>query len=170
VPTQAIRRKNGSLTVIERGYQVVRSWRRGGPLRCLFPLRNRKRWIGRATLVMPDVLPMDDYHPSFPTALATDAQDRLFLADAEQKRVWRLDEKAGIMETVVRSISMGPGAITIASDGMLWVVDGDGIVRGYSPATSGLWPEVSASPATERGKWIPQGSGLVCVPTINNFR
>jgi len=144
MPTNAIKTSDETIYFIERGYQVVREYHRTRGLSCLFPLSSNKNYA--STRNVPDIISMDNYHPSYPTSLAADSEDNLYLSDILHRCVWQVDLKARkmvkVMETraVEEVLGGGPSAITFAADGTLWVLDtGDSCVCAFRQTGSGKW-------------------------------
>lgn len=169
-PTAVVRRKDGTMFFVERGYQVVREYHSRRGLRSLFSI-----W-GVAPLRRGDAIPttvaFDAYRPVYPTALALDKEEKLYLTDAAQQAVWQMDFEASVLRLVARvgetpeTSGGGPSAAAFGPDGTLWVVDtGQGSVCGLRRGRGGRWAPVNERLATARQRGLcsaSEGAGVCC--------
>lgn len=165
MPTNLAVLSDGGIAFIERGFQIVRVWHPSVGLRCLFPVSQRNAWQNRTEV--PALLPVSDYHPAFPTALASDGQGDLFLADAVHRCVWHIPAKGGVMDRVMTADGPGPGgpaALSYGPDGTLWVMDyGSASIVGFRRSGADWHPvPTAAQPRQELQGFRLQGAGLVC--------
>jgi sugar lactone lactonase YvrE len=168
VPTGIIRRKNGDIVFIERIPQIIRCYSPEAGLRCLFP-RPVKRPSSPARIV-PERTRWNAYVPSYPGSLVEDAEGTLYIAEAEQGCVLRLDERNREVVNVLsvrrpeREVGWGVAAMAFAPDGTAWILNtAEGVVEAYSPSVNGPWKALGVRLAMVRGEALqlpPAGSGI----------
>ncbi len=170
-PTGVVKRKDGVIFFIERGYQEVRIYEPGVGLRALFPHRLAIAFRDRP--VAPERAALNDYHSTYPSSLALDGAGRLFMADATQGVVMHIDLEAGVVSKVIDLTGVGGGqggpvAMAFGPDGTAWVLESrTGSVRSYRPNTTGAWAAQSAMLNSRPGEGLTinhGGAGLVCGP------
>ena len=170
-PTSVVKRKDGVIFFIERGYQEVRMFQPGIGLRAVFPHRLAIAFRDRP--IAPNHAALNDYHSTYPSSIALDGAGRLFMADATQGVVMHIDMAAGTVTKVIDFSSLGgtsggPVALAFGSDGTAWVLESrTGGVRSYVPTPTGLWTAQTAvlSSRPNEGLTINHGgAGLVCGP------
>ncbi len=168
-PTTLVSSRAGIIYFIERGFQSVRVYAPGQGLRTLFPSQLYAQF--RDNPVVPSNGRTDAYHPSYPSGLALDASERLYLADATQRVVLRIDILAGTFEVVAEiPFSMGktggPAAISFGPDGTAWLLESrTGSVRSYKSPAHGPWQPLSAVLSTRGDEGLTinvAGAGLSC--------
>ncbi len=143
-PAGIVRRSDGTLFLVERGYQVVREYHPSRVLRSIFPLARQREWMERTEL--PSEMAVSAYHPVYPGALALDADETLYVAEVAHRCVLAVDLVQGKVRKVVqsrRSEGASPGGISalcFGPDGTAWVMDaGAGAIEAYQPTSRGLW-------------------------------
>ncbi len=170
-PTGVVKRKDGTIFFIERGYQEVRMYLPGKGLRAVFPYRLAVPFRDRP--VAPERAALSDYHSTYPSSLALDGADRLFMADATQGVVMQVDVEAGVVAKVIDFADIGGGqggpvALSFGPDGTAWVLESrTGSVRSYRPSAQGPWVAQAAVLGSRPGEGLTinhGGAGLVCGP------
>jgi sugar lactone lactonase YvrE len=169
-PTVVVERMDGTIYFIERMWQFVREYHPKRGLTCLFPVSRQLRW-SKQLLEGPPKARMAEYHPAYPSSLALDREENLYLSDVWHGCVLRLNTVQG---EVVRVLQLprvkgmeerGPSAVTFGSDGTAWVFDGvAGVIEAYSPGRQGAWKSRGVRLAKVRGEPIQvpmAGAGLV---------
>jgi sugar lactone lactonase YvrE len=165
-PTAVVARRDGTVFFIERGYQIVRGYHPDTGLHTLFPLSQQRQWP--KSRAIPCEMMMDDYHPIFPTGLALDADDVLYLSDTCHRCVWQVDVDGRRLRMIWRADASvaGPAAMNFGPDGVLWIHDyGSGRILGVRPEPTGLWspvPETASTSYEHQSNIITEGAGLVC--------
>lgn len=168
VPTGIVCRRDGTILFIERLYQTVRSYVPGGGLSCVFPYSSLLEHMRRKEA--PEESPLGAYHPAFPSALALDKEDALYVTEATHGCILRVDLERGTLRKVVQARRspeqpvMGVSAMTFGPDGTAWVMNAaEGAVQGYAPAPGGLWRLLASLSQVGRDDLVlpPAGSGMV---------
>lgn len=166
-PTTLVSTDKGVIYFIERGYQTVREYTPGQGLRTLFPPQKYVTFRDRP--IAPNAGRLEDFHPTYPSGLALDGAGALYLADATQRTVMRLDVAAGTFTTVAEiPVSAGPrggpAAITFGPDGTAWMLESrSGSVRAYRAPANGPWqamPTVLSARGSESLTVNVAGAGL----------
>lgn len=167
-PLGAVKRSDGTIFLIERGYQVVREFHPGRGLRSIFPLSRQREWMERTSV--PNEVAATAYHPSCPAALALDAKENLYIAELGHRCVLAVDFAAGKVRRVVESRAKpsppptGISALAFGPDGTAWVMDsGAGVVEAYRPEPQGPWTPLGISLSKIRGEplMFPAGSAQI---------
>ncbi len=170
-PTGVVKRKDGVIFFIERGYQEVRMLVPGKGLSAVFPHSLALAFRDRPHA--PDQAALDDYHSTYPSSLALDAADQLFMADASQGAVMHIVVAARTVRKVIDFMQVGGGkggpvALAFGKDGTAWVLESrTGSVRSYRPVPGRLWEPQAAILSSHPGEGLVinhGGAGLVCGP------
>lgn len=167
-PTGIVKRRDGTMFFIERLQQVIRSYHPSSGLSYLFPLPKREALRHQHTA--PDRSALGDYHPVFPGALAVDGDDALYMTEATQGCVLRIDLAAGKIRKVIdvhrpqNRWGDGVAAIAFGPDGTAWILNTVvGAVEAYAPTPQGLWQDLGVRITQIGGKdlQLPMaGSGM----------
>jgi hypothetical protein len=169
-PTGVVARGDGTIFLIERGYQIVREYHPDRGLRSLFPLGRRGDWMERSGV--PAELSLSAYHPAYPGAVALDADDNLHLAEVAHRCVLAIDLDQGRVRRVVesrRGAGPGPGgigALAFGPDGTAWVMDaGAGVIEAYEPTPRGAWNSLGVSLDEICGEplALPEGGAQIAI-------
>ena len=169
MPTSIVEKKDGSLFFIERLVNTIRIFEPKLGLSCLFPWARKEDYAMRSEA--PDRVAIQDYHPAHPGSLALDADDVLYIAEAQHGCVLKVDDRSGEVVKVIdlsKPVNVpkaGPAAIAFGPDGTAWVVNTSGrSVEAYAPTAQGLWKPMGTRLTQVRGvnlRLPPTGSGLV---------
>ena len=168
-PTGIVSRSDGTIYVIERGYQLLREYRPGKAYRSLFPMSKQKEWY-RKTPPAGD-LPFSDYACVYPGSLALDQDENLYMTEVNQRCIMKIDVQAKRARKVLDS-RQDPGAglggisaLSFGSDGTAWVMDAAaGGVEGYRTDRGIPWTPSGVALREIRGKPLrlaPGGAGLI---------
>lgn len=167
-PVGVLRRSDGTMFFIERGYQVVREYHPSRGLRSVFPLSRQPEWRTRSAV--PAEMSLSLYHPSYPASLALDSKDNLYLAEVGHRCVLAIDFAQGKVRRVLesrRKPGPNPGgisALTFGPDGTAWVIDaGAGVVEAYLPKPQGPWTPLGIRLSSVRGEplTLPEGGAQI---------
>lgn len=164
-PTSAVERADGTMFVIERRLNIIRTWRPGGELRTLFALSPD----GRTPRKLPDPLTPETLYSGAPNGLALDAGENLYIGDGAYGCVLCLSadgRKLSAITTSEPGTPSCPSGLAFGPDGTLWVADaGDHSVKGFRKVR-GAWRRVPATTPLSAKPGARQeyvgGMGMVC--------
>jgi sugar lactone lactonase YvrE len=168
-PTAVVKRADGTIFFVERMTQALRQYHPSSGIRCVFPHSLFPDFNRRRTA--PDRASTQEYHPAFPSALALDAQDVLYMADIRHGCVLRIDPAPeGEVRKVVEvppPTEQGPSgisALAFGPDRTAWIVNSrDGAIEAYEPTDQGLWKDLGIRLSSVRGSRLAvksAGSGI----------
>lgn len=164
-PTAVVKRRDGTIFFIERGYQTVREYHPQRGLRSLFPHALFYEWQFKTSA--PETSRMEQYHPAFPSSLALDSDENLFISDVKHRCVLKADLKTGVVERVLETNGPkpgGPAAIRFDANNVAWVLDSSaGAIGAYNTGKS-KWsatPTVLRHVASDPISLHAAGAGLV---------
>jgi sugar lactone lactonase YvrE len=164
MPTGVVEASDGTIYFIERGYQAVREYKLGGDLKSVFM---RGQDLGPVQ-PLPKKLSRFGFWPRYPSGLALDARENLYVADFVYGCVFMADLGSGDVTTISTGAGSKPAAICFGPDGTLWVLDlGLAQVKGYRKSSRGAWQAAEATLKTESDPAALScaalgGAGIVC--------
>jgi sugar lactone lactonase YvrE len=146
-PTAAVEGSGGTIYFIERGYQAVRIYRPGHGISGVVTAEAPRQGPS-----LPDTVPLAQFRCRYPTGLALLRTGELILSDASLRAVVQIDLNRQTVQCIYSSLQSptagAPAAVTVGSDGTLWVLDpGDGLVVGLNRA-SGTWKRIASRCST----------------------
>jgi hypothetical protein len=140
---------DGTMYLVERGFQVVREYHPKRGYTSVFPLGRQGESQGMPRA--PEEAPFSAYCPVFPGSLALDGKGMLYLAEIFHRCILEINLSTKKIRRVMESASpagKGLGGISglgFGPDGTAWVVDGAaGVVQGYEPSPKKPWKALGA--------------------------
>lgn len=169
-PTGVVAKRDGTVYFIERMTQTVREIHPERGMRSVFALAKVAEGFRRTSA--PPRGRLDDYHPAFPTCLALDGREALFLCDPVHSAVLRLDLEEGTFERVLFTprgsgsrLDGGPVALAFGRDGTAWVANSNtNTIKAYGVNPVGEWSPKGATLSQVQGDALNLtrgGMGLV---------
>lgn len=167
LPTAVTVSADGTIFFIERGYNVVRSYREGGDLVSVFSIDARRSRTNEEKLTHS--IPLNRVHPAYPTSLAIDQDGMLYVADAHYGCIFQVDQKKSLVNPIMlkgeNNLPSRPAAISFGPDNVLWILDaGVGRILGMEQR-NGQWQPLATGIKTETDRLscpAVGGAGLVC--------
>lgn len=143
-PAGILSKSDGTMVLIERGFQVVREYHPKSGYASLFPLARQGESRGKPRA--PEEAPISEYCPVFPGSLALDGRDTLYLTEIFHRCILEIDLSRKKLRRVMESASPpgegmgGISGVAFGPDGTAWVVDGAaGLVQGYETNPKKPW-------------------------------
>ena len=168
-PSGVASRSDGTLFLIERGFQTLREYHPTRGYRSVFPFSRYGQ--SRGTARAPEQAKISEYAATYPAGLALDAKGTLYLAEIWHRCILEIDVAKGKVRRVMESRKTpgtGQGGIcglAFGPDGTAWVIDGAaGQIEAYEPQAKKPWKPLGVVLKTVRKeplRFKVGGAGIV---------
>lgn len=168
-PAGIVSKSDGTVFVVERGFQAVREYHPKRGYRSIFPLARFLEWRGHARA--PQEAKISEYASGYPGALALDAGEKLFLTEILHRCILEIDLAKGRVRRVMES-RKAPGSglggisgLAFGPDGTAWVIDAAaGQIEAYQPDAKKPWKPLGVVLSAVKGKplqFVVGGAAIV---------